>query len=165
MTLRCPPGNCTPPSCSIYVMPLCCQQRELSITSDLVNPPLHWPSSLPLSLAFLSTAVIGLPLYRCHWPSSLPLSLAFLSTAVIGLPLYRFHWPSSLPLSLAFLSTAVIGLPLYRCHWPSSLPRSLAFLSTAVIGLPLYRCHCLYARLKMACLGTWQTCPNHHSLL
>ena len=44
-TPRCPPGGCIPPASSIYCIPLCYQQREPSITSDLVPPSVQWPPS------------------------------------------------------------------------------------------------------------------------
>ena len=37
VTPLCPPGSCTPPFCSIYSMPLCCQQREPTSIPDLLT--------------------------------------------------------------------------------------------------------------------------------
>ena len=83
MTSLCPLGSCTPPFCSIYGMPLCCQQQEPSIIPDLVIPPLEWSSSLPLSFEVLFVCLpnIVISLHRQTCPNKL--SFLCLMTSVI----------------------------------------------------------------------------------
>ena len=61
-------GKLHPPFCSIYDMPLCCQQQEPSIIPDLVTQPLQWPSFCCPLKSCLYACLTMLSLHTANMP-------------------------------------------------------------------------------------------------
>ena len=102
MTLRCPPGNCTLPLCSMYGMPFCSQQRKPSIISPL-----------PLSFEVLCVCLLNdvTSLYMANKPKS-QVNILCLMTFVVDLGVKG----SSLILICCSLFALVTPLIACRCR-------------------------------------------------